>query len=98
LLQCGAPGGVAPDVDIPISLAVGGSFGAAVGFIAAPLAGWTFLRGVSFRRAILGTAARTLVGAAVATPFGHPAIGRMVGYAAATVLLRLGERSPISSC
>lgn len=93
LLQLGAPGGITLSVDLPFATVVGGSFGAAVGLVVAPVAGWTFLRHVPFGRAILGTAAGTFLGAAAALLVGHPAVGGIVGYAVAAVLLRRRLRS-----
>ncbi len=91
-LQLGAPGGIHPEIDIPFAVALGGTFGALVGGVAAPLMGWTLLRRVPFGRAILGTAIGTLIGAGAGTVLGHPAIGGVTGYGMASAALFLSYR------
>lgn len=66
LLQHNAPGGWSW-VDIPFSMAFGGTFGALVGAIGAPATGWLFFRHVPLGRAMLVTGAGTLAGAAIAS-------------------------------
>ena len=92
VLQFGAPGGIHPAIDVPFALALGGTFGALVGALAAPLMGWTLLRRVPFGRAILGTAIGTLIGAAAGTGLGHPAISGVAGYGIASAALFLFHR------
>lgn len=92
LLQHGAPGGWSW-VDIPFSMMFGGTFGAVVGAIGAPTAGWLFFRQVPLGRAMGVTAAGTLLGAAVGwLGFRSPVIGGCAGFLAAALLLRLTRR------
>jgi hypothetical protein len=91
-LQFGAPGGIHPAIDVPFAVALGGTFGALVGGVTAPLMGWTLLRRVPFGRAIFGTAMGTLLGAGAGTVLGHPAIGGVAGYGMASAALFLVYR------
>jgi len=75
-----------PPFDLVFALTWGGSFGAVVGAMVAPLAGWTFLRHVPLGRAVGATAAGTLVGALIVVP--QPVIGGILGYVTAAILSR----------
>ena len=93
-LQTRAPGGFDWKVDIPFGLMFGGTFGALVGALGAPLMGWYFFRHVPLGRAMaitgIGTVAGALVGLAAATT---PVIGGCVGFALAAVALRFHPRA-----
>lgn len=94
LLQFGAPGGFHWAIDIPFGMAVGGSFGALVGGIGAPVLAWTFMRTVPLGRAIGWSAFATVAGAATGLLLGHPAIGGCLGFGIGALALRAIHRSP----
>lgn len=88
LLQQRAPGGWSW-VDVPFSMMFGGTFGALVGAVAAPVLGLFLFRHVPLGRAMLVTAAGTLAGAAIGLAVaGAPIIGSCAGFVVAAVLLR----------
>ena len=90
ILQVGAPGGFHWDVDIPFGMMFGGTFGALVGGIGAPLLSWFLMRDVPIGRAIAWCSMATIAGAAIGWfGSGHPAIGGCAGFAVGAVLLRL---------
>jgi len=72
-------------LSLVLALTWGGSFGALVGAIVAPVAGWTLLRHVPLGWAIAGTAGGTLAGALLV--FRQPIIGGVAGYIAAAAVL-----------
>jgi hypothetical protein len=83
-----------------IGLLVGTEFGAAVGFVLAPVAAWTLMRRVPLWRAITDTAIGTTVGAGVGLLLQpsfrvialSPMVLGVVGFAAAALRLRLFYR------
>jgi hypothetical protein len=92
LLQHGSPGGWSW-VDVPFSMMFGGTFGAVVGAVAAPVAGWFLFRHVPLGRAMAVTALGTLLGAALGWGGARsPVLGGCVGFFVAAVLLRLSRR------
>jgi hypothetical protein len=91
LLQHSAPGGWSW-VDVPFSMMFGGTFGALVGAVGAPLMGWLFFRHVPLGRAMLVTGAGTVAGAGIGlAAAGRPLIGGCLGFLAAAVLLRFSR-------
>jgi hypothetical protein len=92
VIQFGAPGGVHLSIDVPFSLVIGGGFGALVGAVSAPLLGVTLLRRVPYGLAMLGTAAGTIVGAALGYPSDNVVKGGLAGYALAAAVLFLRYR------
>ena len=95
VLQIGAPGGFHWSVDIPFGIMFGGTFGAVVGGLGAPILSWLLLRTVPLGRAIGWSIIATLGGAGVGLlAGGHPALGGCAGFAVGTVVLRLTHRAP----
>lgn len=93
LLQHGAPGGWSW-VDVPFSMIFGGTFGAIVGAVGAPLSGWLFFRHVTLGRAMTITAIGTLAGAALGQGIGGwPLSGGCLGFLLAGFLLRFTQRA-----
>jgi hypothetical protein len=91
LLQHNSPGGWSW-VDVPFSMMFGGTFGALVGAVGAPVTGWLFFRHVPLGRAMIVTGAGTMAGAAIGLAVaGSPLIGGCVGFLAAAVLLRFSR-------
>jgi hypothetical protein len=81
-------------------LLAGAEFGAAVGFVLAPVAAWTLMRRVPIWRAIVDTAVGTTVGAGLGlllqprfTAVGlSPVVLGVIGFSAAALRLRLFYR------
>lgn len=93
LLQHDAPGGWSW-VDVPFSMMFGGGFGALVGAIAAPAAGFLLFRHVPLGRAMAVTGAGTLAGAAIGlAAAGMPVLGGCAGFLVAAVLLRFSRHA-----
>ena len=93
-IQVRAPGGFNWAVDIPFGMLLGGTFGAVVGGIGAPLLSWALLRHVPLGRAIAVSAVATVAGAALGLLAGHPAIGGCLGFGIGALGLRLTHRPP----
>jgi hypothetical protein len=95
-LQVRAPGGFHWAIDLPFGLMFGGTFGAAVGAVGAPLLAWFAFPHVPLGRAMLATGLGTVAGAlAGLTLAGAPVLGGCLGFLAAGVALRfLGLRGP----
>jgi hypothetical protein len=83
-----------------IGFLVGTEFGAAVGFVLAPIAAWTLMRRVPLWRAITDTAIGTTIGAGIGLLLQptfrvialSPLVLGVVGFAAAALRLRLFYR------
>ena len=89
-LQTRAPGGFHWSIDIPFGLMFGGTFGAIVGAVGAPLLGWAFFRHVPLGRAIAVTSIGTIGGALIGLlTTGAPVIGGVLGFVLFGVALRL---------
>ena len=93
-LQIGAPGGFHWGIDIPFGMMFGGTFGALVGGIGAPLFAWLFMRTVPLGRAIGWSAVATVAGAAGGLVVGHPALGGCVGFGLGALALWATHRAP----
>ena len=93
-LQVGAPGGFHWNVDVPFGMALGGTFGAIVGGVGAPLLSWLFLRRVPLGRAIVWSTVATIVGAFAGLLAGHPALGGCAGFGLGAIILRATHRAP----
>jgi NhaP-type Na+/H+ or K+/H+ antiporter len=79
-------------VEIPFSMMFGGTFGAIVGGIGAPLAGWFLFRHVPLGRAMAVTGAGTLLGASVGWfSVRGPMVGGCAGFLVAAIVLRLAR-------
>jgi hypothetical protein len=92
-LQVGAPGGFHWAIDLPFSLMFGGTFGAAVGAVGAPLLAWVAFPHVPLGRAILATGLGTITGAVAGlTLAGAPVLGGCLGFLVAGVALRFHPR------
>jgi hypothetical protein len=92
-LQVGAPGGFHWAVTLPFSLMFGGTFGAAVGAVGAPLLAWVAFPHVPLGRAILATGLATVAGAAAGLMLGGaPVLGGCLGFLVAGVALRFHPR------
>jgi hypothetical protein len=75
--------------DIPLGFLFGGSAGALVGAVGAPILSWTVLRSVPLGRAITLTALGTLVGGAVGLLTGwYPLMLGIVGFVVASLVAR----------
>ncbi|MEO7996808.1 MAG: hypothetical protein ABI852_05155 [Gemmatimonadaceae bacterium] len=88
----------------PLLFAVGAEFGAPLGAVLFPIAGWTLLRRVSFGRAFLGSVLGTLVGGVVGwlVPFGLNSIQRsmicgFLGFIAAVLIMRRAAKVDYTS-
>ena len=76
-------------------LAIGAAFGAPLGAVLFPLAGWLLMRRVPLGRALLGTSVGTIAGGVIGwfVPAGSDIIGRtliagLIGFAIAVFVLR----------
>lgn len=93
-LQIWAPGGFHWGIDIPFGMMFGGTFGALVGGVGAPLLGWLFLRTVPLGRAIGWSAIATLTGASIGTLVGYPVLGGCLGFGLGALILWATHRVP----
>jgi hypothetical protein len=92
-LQVGAPGGFHWAIDLPFSLMFGGTFGAAVGAVGAPLLAWVAFPHVPLGRALLATGLGTVAGAAAGLMLGGaPVLGGCLGFLVTGVALRFHPR------
>jgi hypothetical protein len=94
-LQIWAPGGFNWAVDIPFGMMFGGTFGAIVGGIGAPILSWLFLRSVPLGVAIVATTIATIAGAGAGMlASDRPVLGGCAGFVIGALLLRMIHRSP----
>ena len=92
-LQVGAPGGFHWAIDLAFSLMFGGTFGAAVGAVGAPLLAWVAFPHVPLGRALLATGLGTITGAVAGlTLGGAPVLGGCLGFLVAGLALRFHPR------
>jgi hypothetical protein len=91
-MQVRAPGGLSW-IDVPFSLMFGGTFGAAVGGVAAPIFASLLLRRATVGQAILWTGIGTIAGV-LATPLigGRLTLNGCLGFALSSVLLSVYSR------
>ena len=91
-MQINAPGGLSW-IDVPFSLMFGGTFGAAVGVVAAPISASLLLRRATVGLAILWTGIGTVAGV-LATPLvgGWLTLNGCLGFALGGVLLSVYSR------
>ncbi len=83
------------DPTVPFALLFGGTVGAAVGAIGAPMITWLLLRRVPLNRAIIFCALGTIAGEAIGVAtFGQLVLGGCVGFVASAILLRIVYRTP----
>jgi hypothetical protein len=94
ILQIWAPGGFHWGIDIPFGMMFGGTFGAFVGGIGAPILAWAFMRTVPLGRAIGWSAVATVAGALGGLLAGHPALGGCLGFGLGAIALWATHRSP----
>ena len=88
-----ASGGRESWLDATSSMMFGGTFGALVGAIGAPLFGVLLLRHVRLSTALVGTAVGTALGGAVGHfVFDSPVWGGLVGFGVGAVALAVGAR------
>jgi hypothetical protein len=96
--------GVRPALD-PDLLTIGAAFGAPLGAVLFPLAGWLLMRRVPLGRALLGTAVGTIAGGLVGwfVPVGPDVVARtlvagVAGFVLAVFALRRSAtRAPLSA-
>jgi hypothetical protein len=92
-LRVGAPGGFHWAIDLPLSLRFGGTFGAAVGAVGAPLLAWVAFPHVPLGRALLATGLGTIAGAVAGLALaGAPVLGGCLGFLVVGVALRFHPR------
>ena len=72
----------------------GGTFGAVVGGVGAPIFAWPCMRTVPLGRAIGWSAVATVAGAAVGLLTGHPAVGGCLGFGIGALGLWATHRVP----
>jgi hypothetical protein len=83
-----------PLADAIFDLVFGGSFGALVGALGAPLLGWCFFRHVPLGRAMVITSIGTIDGALVGLVAGRdPVIAGVLGFAITGAALRYHPRA-----